>query len=336
MRKLASVKRVDEIKPITNADAIEVAVFGGWKVVVQKGEYKAGDLAIYVEVDSFVPHVLAPFLSKGKEPKVYNGVEGQRLKTIRLRGQLSQGLVLSLSHLPNFYWEGSSYNEGDDVSEVLNITKWEPPVTGMSSEATKGQFPSFLQKTDQERIQNLTNEYADWKNKDTWIWTEKLDGTSFTAYYLDGEFGVCSRNLELRLEEPSLYTQVANTYNLKKKMEELGLNIAIQGEVLGQKVQKNKYGFTNYQLYLFDVYDIVKGEYVSYDTFQTIAGKLGVLTVPVVNTAPLPDTVDELLLLADGQSVVGSQPIREGFVIKHPYNTTSFKVISNEFLLKGE
>jgi RNA ligase (TIGR02306 family) len=336
MRKLASIKRVDEIKPIANADAIEVAVFGGWKVVVQKGEYKAGDLAIYVEVDSFVPHELAPFLSKGKEPKVYNGVQGQRLKTIRLRGQLSQGLVLSLSHLPNFYWEGSNYNEGDDVSEVLNIHKWEPPVTGMSSESTKGQFPSFLQKTDQERIQNLTNEYEDWKNKDTWIWTEKLDGTSFTAYYLDGEFGVCSRNLELRLEEPSLYTQVANTYNLKEKMEELGLNIAIQGEVLGQKVQKNKYGFTNYQLYLFDVYDIVKGEYVSYDTFQTIAGNLGVLTVPVVNTAPLPDTVDELLLLADGQSVVGSKPIREGFVIKHPHNTTSFKVISNEFLLKGE
>ena len=331
MRKLASIKRVDEIKPIANADAIEVAVFGGWKVVVQKGEYKAGDLAVYVEVDSFVPHVLAPFLSKGKEPKTYNGVEGQRLKTIRLRGQLSQGLVLSLSHLPD-----GDYNEGDDVSEVLNINKWEPPVTGMSSEATKGQFPSFLQKTDQERIQNLTNEYQDWKNKDTWIWTEKLDGTSFTAYCLDGEFGVCSSNLELRLEESSLYTQVANTYNLKEKMEELGLNIAIQGEVLGQKVQKNKYGFTNYQLYLFDVYDIVKGEYVSYDTFQSIADKLGVLTVPVVKTAPLPDTVDELLLLADGQSVIGSKPIREGFVIKHRYNTTSFKVISNEFLLKGE
>jgi RNA ligase (TIGR02306 family) len=331
MRKLASIKRVDKISPIANADAIEVAVFGGWKVVVQKGEYKEGDLAIYVEVDSFVPHVLAPFLSKGKEPKVYNGVEGQRLKTIRLRGQLSQGLVLSLLHLPDV-----EYKEGDDVSEVLNITKWEHPVTGMSSESTKGQFPSFLVKTDQERIQNLTNEYEEWKNKDTWIWTEKLDGTSFTAYYLDGEFGVCSRTQELRLDKESLYAQVAHTYNIKEKMQELGLNIAIQGEVLGQKVQKNKYGFTNYQLYLFDVYDIVEGRYVSWDTFQAIAGRLDVLTVPVVNTAPLPNTVDELLLLADGQSVVGRKPIREGFVIKHPYNTTSFKVISNEFLLKGE
>jgi RNA ligase (TIGR02306 family) len=94
MRKLASIRKIADIRPIPDADAIEVAVVDGWKVVVKKGEYSVGDLAVYLEIDAWVPHALAPFLSKGQEPREYNGVKGERLRTVKLRGQVSQGLLL--------------------------------------------------------------------------------------------------------------------------------------------------------------------------------------------------------------------------------------------------
>ena len=93
MRKLATIRKIDALTPITGADAIECAHVGGWKVVVKKGEYIAGDLAVYIEIDSWVPTTLAPFLSKGNYPRVYNEVEGERLRTVKLRGQVSQGLL---------------------------------------------------------------------------------------------------------------------------------------------------------------------------------------------------------------------------------------------------
>ena len=90
IRKLASIAEITYIKPIEGADAIECAIVnGGWPVVVKKGEYQVGDVAIYLEIDSWVPHKLAPFLSKGQEPREYNGVKGERLRTVKLRGPLS-------------------------------------------------------------------------------------------------------------------------------------------------------------------------------------------------------------------------------------------------------
>lgn len=101
-RKLASIKEITEVRPIPGADAIECAIVGGgWPVVIRKDEFKVGDLALYIEPDGWVPHNLAPFLSKGKEPKEYNGVKGERLKSIRLKGVLSQGLLLKIEEVFN-------------------------------------------------------------------------------------------------------------------------------------------------------------------------------------------------------------------------------------------
>lgn len=97
-RKLASIRRIANIQPIEGADAIVVATVDGWKVVVKKDEFKVGDLAVYLEIDSWVPHNLAPFLSKGQEPREYNGVKGERLRTVKLRGTTSQGLLLKLEN----------------------------------------------------------------------------------------------------------------------------------------------------------------------------------------------------------------------------------------------
>jgi RNA ligase (TIGR02306 family) len=98
MRKLATIRRIADIQPIEGADAIEVATVDGWKVVIKKNEFKVGDLAVYLEIDSWIPHELAPFLSKGQEPREYNGVKGERLRTIKLRGTTSQGLLLKIEN----------------------------------------------------------------------------------------------------------------------------------------------------------------------------------------------------------------------------------------------
>lgn len=96
MRKLASIRKIDELRPIPGADAIECALVGGWTVVVKKGEFAAGDLAVYCEIDSWIPVDLAPFLVKGKEPREFEGIKGERLRSIKLRKQISQGLLLKI------------------------------------------------------------------------------------------------------------------------------------------------------------------------------------------------------------------------------------------------
>ena len=201
MRKLATVRKIDEIRPIEGADAIECAIVGGWTVVVKKGEYQAGDLAVYCEIDSWIPTELAPFLSKGQEPREYNGVKGERLRTVKLRGALSQGLLLKPADVmaaKQFTLAGV----GGDVTELLGIQKYEPPVPAQLSGQVRGNFPTAVPKTDQERVQNLKKEVQAWTETGTlWELTEKLDGSSCTMYLdLDNEFHVCSRNLSLQKE----------------------------------------------------------------------------------------------------------------------------------------
>ena len=202
-RKLASIKKITNIQPIEGADMIELASVGGWNVVVAKNvNHKVGDLVIYCEIDSFLPiKEEFEFLRKSSYKKM-DEQEGFRLKTMKLRGQLSQGLILPISILnppgTNIYVESF---EGLDVTEMLGIVKYEPPIPTQLAGKVVGGFPSFIQKTDEERIQNLSNEYEHYKTNHKFFVTEKLDGTSMTVYLNEGKFGVCSRNWELEKDE---------------------------------------------------------------------------------------------------------------------------------------
>ena len=118
MRKLATIRQISDIREIQGADAIELAIIDGWQTVVKKSEFEIGDTICFVEIDAWVPHDLAPFLSKGKEPREYKGIKGERLRSAKIRGQLSQGLVLPINGI-----EFSAI--GDDVSDILGIVKWE-------------------------------------------------------------------------------------------------------------------------------------------------------------------------------------------------------------------
>jgi RNA ligase (TIGR02306 family) len=334
MRKLATVRIIDEIKSIPDADAIEVATVGGWNVVVKKGEYKTGDVVVYLEIDSWVPNEIAPFLSKGQEPREYNGVKGERLKTIKLRGQLSQGLILPVSTVVGV---GISGVVGEDVTEFLNVQKWEPPIPAQLAGKIRGMFPDFIPRTDQERIQNLTNEFQQWKNNPelTWEVSEKLDGSSMTVYVNGEDSGVCSRNLNLYEEDSNTLWSVAIRESLIEKIRSTNKNYAFQGELIGEGIQGNPYKIKGQDFYLFDVYDIDNRSYLLPQQRQELAKELSVKHVPVFENSTLENDVPSLLTKAESKSMLCSSAEREGLVYKCCQINASFKVISNKFLFKN-
>ena len=339
MRQLATIQTILDIQPIPDADSIEVATVMGWHVVVRKGEFCVGDKIVYLEIDS----VLQP-----NDKYSFMESSNWRLKTKKLRGQISQGLILPYGILSEFLdtpFDGTTFNEGDDVTEIMGITKYEPPVPASLGGSIKGSFPGFLHKTDTERIQSNIKILRYFSGA-TFRGHEKLDGSSCTVYIRDEDFGVCSRNLDVRESEGNSFWQVVRKYDLEAKMRSNNLNyVALQGELIGPGVQKNKYKLNELDLYLFDVYDIVSGKYLSSDDGKAIAGLLGLKWCPYIMDVTLTEdtTVEELLALAEGKSVLNPQQEREGLVwrplseLDHPrMGRVAFKTISNKFLLKNE
>lgn len=374
-RKLASIRRIADIQPIEGADAIVVATIDGWKVAVKKDEFKVGDLAVYLEIDSWVPHELAPFLSKGQEPRVYNGVKGERLRTIKLRGQVSQGLLLPMTTA--FEWDEEKQkweyldhpemrcetgdpidhgdrvefsmtiirvfaDEGDDLTELIGIQKWEAPIPAQLQGQAAGMFPSWGRKTDQERAQNIWDEIQQHIDKGTkFELTIKLDGSS-ASYGLspEGEYVACSRNLSLKTDqEDNTFVNVGRKYDLETKLKNLGRPLMISGELCGPGIQKNQEGLKDHQLFVFDIYDPLTMSYLPSSERFEIVNKLGLQHVPVIHQwVTLHElgiqTLDDLLNFAEGPSLNSNQ--REGVVFKAVDGSFSFKAISNKWLLKFE
>lgn len=342
-RKMASIRRILEIKAIPEADKICAYRVDGWWVVDSVNKYNVGDLVVYAEPDAWIPTELAPFLSKGAEPRQYNGVSGERLKTIRLKKQISQGLLLPLNVLSvntdsGVYLGDWEQFEGHDVSERLGIQKWEPEIPAQLAGVTKGLFPSFIQKTDQERVQNLVQVIAEtartgWHRFEV---TEKLEGSSMTVFMHDGVFGVCSRNLELKFSESNAFWAAATKYDIENKMRLIGLNdIAIQGELIGPGIQGNIYNLTSPEFHVFDVYDIRKGEYLTPQLRRDIVAMLQLNHVPVImSDVMLPSgNVQDILYMAEGKSMLNHKQEREGIVFKSVIGGITFKAISNLYLI---
>jgi len=342
MRKLASIKTISEIKSIPNADKICAYRVDGWWVVDSVEKYKIGDNVVYCEIDSWIPTTIAPFLSKGAEPRVFNGVQGERLRTIKLRGQVSQGLLLPLNILtdsPDNTWGNPMDYCDSDVTDILGIQKYEQPVPANLAGIAKGNFPSFIPKTDQERVQNLVNDVAEWQSAGyVFEMTEKLDGSSMTVYYNNGEVGVCSRNLELKEDDSNTFWRVAKSEQLIDKLKKFGRNIALQGELIGEGIQGNRYQIKGQQFHLYDIFDIDKFNYMKPFARRELSKLLDIRHIPVVNETQVLGTgnVDDIILLAEDKSMLNKNTEREGVVYKiNGGENISFKAISNKFLLKG-
>jgi RNA ligase (TIGR02306 family) len=336
-RKLVTIEEIKEIKPIEGADKIEAARVRDWWVVVRKNEYKVGDLCIYYEVDSFLPlEEQYQFLLDGNRTKrmMVDGEEreGIVLKTKKLKGQISQGLIMPLQ-------SNTRGEVGTDLTAFLNVLKYEKPIPGCLQNLARGNFPTFLQKTDEERIQNCSKILELFKDTKCYF-SEKLDGTSASFYNYEGRFGVCSRNMDL-IEDGSVYWQIAKKYDLANKLPE---GMCIQGEIIGEGIQKNPLKQTGQEFYLFNIYDIGDQRYHSYYEMEIFCNAYGIKMVPVISKdIKLNFTVDQLLEIADNKSYLNPKVLREGIVVRSMVPQTivergcpdrlSFKVISNNYLL---
>ena len=325
MRKLASVQRVLEKKSIVGADLIEAYRVNGWWVVDKKGAHEVGDLVVYCEVDSWIPHTLAPFLTKpGHYPREYLGVEGERLRTVKLKGQLSQGLLLPLVE--------DTSEEGQDFSEILGIIKWED-TRYMANMDARGNFPDFIPKTDQERVQNLDRTLEKYFGQSFEV-TVKRDGSSLTAFVNGEESGVCSRNVNLKETEDSAFWAAANSLSLIPKILSTGRNLALQGELMSQKIQGNYEKVQGIEWNCFDIYDIDAQSYLLPKERRELCNQLRIPHIKVVEEDfVLCHNVDQLLEMAEGPGVNAGVK-REGLVFKQNNGQFSFKAISNSYLLK--
>jgi RNA ligase (TIGR02306 family) len=328
-RKLASIRMIGSISPIEGADNIELAHVDGWQCVVKKGEFIAGQLCVYFEIDSFLP--------------IRPEKEGFRLRTIKLRGKISQGLAIPFHSFPGIECDKADIL-GSDVTELLGVLKYDPPIPAQLAGICKGNFPSFIRKIDQEHVQNLWHKIKDCEEH--FEVTIKLDGSSCTYYLNDGIFGVCSRNLELKEDENNTFWKIAKRHDIESILRNYGKNIALQGEVIGEGIQGNPEKIKGQEFYLFDIWDIDRQQYLDPEERAVLWSKClkdrGVCWCPYAEEfkmlAPRLSQfkdINELLDAANGKSL--NSGMREGIVFKSMEigSGLRFKVISNEYLLKG-
>ena len=334
MRKLVTIQKVKNILPIENSDFIELVEIMGWKCVVKKGEFKIGDFGIYFEVDSFLP-IMEKFEFLRKSSYAKNDImgEGFRIKTAKLRGKISQGLFLPLKDFPEY----KNLAEGTEITELLNVKKWQMPEVEGAAGIEIGDKPYGIPTTDEVRIQSSQELIDDLTGKPYYIAT-KMDGTSCTIYFNNGQVGVCGRNKEYKETTTSGYWKLAHLYKIPEKLTGLGKNIALQGEYCGEKIQKNRLKLQKPKFFIFNVYDIDTATYYNYRDFRDIIAHLGLETVPVEEEGESFNySLDELLEKANGKYPSGLD--KEGIVIRSQENAEdgkflSFKVINNDFLLK--
>lgn len=358
-RELVSIQTIDEVVKHPNADALDLVTVGGWQMVAKLGEFHPGDECLYFEVDSVLPE-LRPFEFLRKSCFVdREWIRGFRLKTIRLRGELSQGLVMPLSALRELGVSLEVARSCESLTALLSIRKWDPPVPASLRGLVKGSFPPWIPKTDQERIQNLRKALDTWSDAEinpglTWEVTEKLDGSSMTCFVRlpshDGmpdagealeawsaavREGVCSRNLELTETEGNAFWQVARREKILQRLRDLCVatrrSLALQGELVGPGVQGNSYGFGYLRFFVFDVYDIEARRHLNPVERRQVASDLGLDHAPVIHESfsLRGNSMADTLALADGNSEFKTVP-REGLVFKmNPVDSVSSGICSN-------
>lgn len=336
-RKLASIQTIAEIKPIEGADRIVAYRINGWWVIDAKDKYQVNDSVVFCEVDSWISSEIAPFLTKPDHfPKEFLGIKGERLRTIKLKGQLSQGLLLPMSVLPNIESVGVGfYIEGEDVTNALGILKWEKPLPACLAGVAKGSFPSFIPKTDQERVQNLSKQIEAMQGELFEV-TIKLDGSSCTIFVNGEDNGVCSRNLELKQTDTNAFWQIAVEEDVHAKLRSTGRNLALQGELIGPSIQGNyeKVASGKNEYYVYDVFDIDKQAYLLPAERWEVVKQLGLKHIPILSGGTrMGHNVQQLLDMAEGEGM-NKGVKREGLVFKHLHSDFSFKAISNSYLLK--
>lgn len=338
-RKLASVQYVHHVMPIEGADKIECVHILGWQCVANKGQFQVGDLCVYFEVDAFLPlNENYEFLRTSSYKKSELMGEGFRLKTMKFRGQISQGLVQPLSILPD-----GDYKPGDDVTDLLEVRKWEIEEKMTSGGTVIGEFPYGITKTDELRVQSYPELIKEFKKASAYYISTKMDGTSVTMYWKDGKFGVCGRNYEYEDNDKCAMWRYAHEHFIEERLSECHItDVAIQGEFCGAGIQKNRLKLIKPEWYVFTVIDLKTRRRYSLSDMQDLCKKIGLVMVPIEELGEeFPyGSIEELLERAKGKYDSGMN--KEGIVIRpiEPVYSKiiegplSMKVLNNEYLLK--
>jgi hypothetical protein len=373
MRKLASIQKIIDIQPIENADNIVLAKILGWDVVVKKGEFVIGNLCVYCEIDSILPKIDEfSFLESCKyriKTRKLRGVFGQGIafpiSVLSNFGTISE----DWSSIKSDKYGKFSLKEDEEVTELMEITKYDPeseidPVEkpdltgktwimrkykkyrwltkkflrklfGVPTETKSGNWPSFLRKTDECRVQNIQKSLNINEGKLAYI-TEKAEGTSSTFFVYNGKFSVCSRNMMVRNREDARW-QMVKKYDLENKLISLKRNIAIQGELIGEKIQGNIYGIDGKEMRFFLILDIETKKYIGYEETMKIVNELELPFVPVIEVNHIIKTdIDYYVQLSKGKSKINPKKEREGIVIRLMNEDFSFKSVNPEYLIKQE
>ena len=346
MRKLASVQRIWNIEPIEGADRIELAHVLGWQCVVNKGQFQPMDLAVYFEVDSFLP--IAPeyeFLRASSYRKTDIMGEGFRLRTMKFRGQISQGLLLPVAAFPEI---PSDVELGTDVTEQLGIRKWEIEERITTGGTMIGTLPYDVPHTDETRVQAEPDLIQDFSGLEYYIST-KMDGSSHSVSVDENGFHVTGHNYEYKDDGNSPFYELVKSVGLQQKMEsfavENGLKaFTIQGELCAPGIQKNRLKLTKPEWYVFTIRE--NGKRAGLERMLEICDRLQLNRVPIEEVGiDLPrkyPNIEALLERADGNYPNGGK--KEGIVIRPTEPVycericaeLSMKVVSNKYLLKNE
>lgn len=360
-RKLASIQKIINIESIEGANNIEKVTILGWQCVVNKGDFKIGDLVVYCEIDSVLPEL--PEFEFLRERCFVNNtvVKGFRIRTIKLRKTISQGICFPISILNGKKYDNDTrktpiYNlkEGDDVTALLKVQYFEKPIPAYLQGKVKGRFPDFIPKTDETRVQVLQELLTKYKGIKCYI-TEKIDGSSLTIFQNNTVLGVCSRNLELaeddrtyhetpkmvrdsddnlylmnedgepegnpitELPKPkeNIYWKIVRKYDILEKIQKIGKNIAIQGEIYGEGLQGNPLKIKDIKLAIFNVFDIDENRYYNLKELKDICEQLKLDVVPILDEKYiLEDNIQILVEMSKGNSIINKNVKREGIVIR--------------------
>lgn len=364
MRQMCHIEKIEEIKPIENSENLEHARVLGWWGVVRKGDFKVDDLCLIFEPDSILPPI-----------KIFEFMESKkyRVKTCRLRGALSEILIMPYADRLVIFQQlikqkqgvlvpierlgitKQTYQIGDDLTAILQVKKYESFVECCGAGEAKGGFPSFVSRTDENRIEGTEGRalYNELLGQPYYI-TLKLDGTSGTYFLKDGEFGVCSRNNEYRYNstKPNYYWYAAKNQKVEEWLrlvkDRTEVEYCLQGEVCGPKVQQNKLKLVEPTVFIFNIKDLTNNRYLGYgEMLELVETKFpsGLKMVPLVQMSHIFScTIEELYQLSEQHYFKGPEKLgwAEGIVVRHSNNVwsssvkgerLSFKVINKKFLL---
>jgi RNA ligase (TIGR02306 family) len=313
---LVYVGKIVQIDPIPDADLIVSATVicgkgGKWRGIVRKSDFSLGDKCLVYLPDALIPE---------NEEMRFMASSGWRVKMRKFRGAPSEVVIMPIPiALP------MNYEIGDNLTEWCGVTKYCKPVPAHLQGIAKGQFPSFIPKTDELNYQRHFDLVESLHGKPYYI-TEKADGSSTTAFRYKGEFGICSRNLELLPDENNGYWKVAAKYQLTEKLPD---NYAIQWETCGPKIQNNPMGLKEIDGFMFSAYKIDEHRYLDMIELWTLSDYLGFPMVKVLEYGMSFDK-EKIHLLGEGKYDNGKE--REGVVIRSQENfynaPISFKVIN--------